>query len=189
MLETIQKVLDKKFTKSRGKKWLHKDLETSRTEVRTYLLKKSGEGHRGNGAKGKGKLEAKDAASDDDASGAEGPINPPEPTDTANEVPIKPKSVENKDTYSPPSTSLQQHYNSNTITASAALTTSAAPAAATSLPAPLAAPAMDVVSTPPPNDQKEGKQMTPEQKVCHALSPTELERRRLILIDHPDYEF
>jgi hypothetical protein len=78
--------------------------------VRTYLLKKSGEGHRGNGAKGKGKLEAKDAASDDDASGAEGPINPPEPTDTANEVPIKPKSVRIKIL----TVRHQHHYNSIT---------------------------------------------------------------------------
>jgi len=166
-IETIQKVLDKKFTKSRGKKWVHKDLESARTEVRTYLLKKSGEGHAGNDAR-KVKREAKDA-SDDDPSGGEVPDNPSELADSEDELPIKPKSAEDKDTCDPPSTSLATSLAAPLSPAPASSSAaSLASASATSS----ATPAMDAVPTLPK------KLPITSIKIPEGISPEQLQANK-----------
>ena len=90
-VETIKLILGKKFTRGRGKRWVHRDLEAARTEVREFKHEKSDDGAAGNRIKHKGADERKNKA--DSAQGGEG------------EKPIKPTFVANKYSCGTPTTS------------------------------------------------------------------------------------
>lgn len=40
-IEIVSRILDKRFSKGRGKRWVHRDLDAARTELRDYKVSQS----------------------------------------------------------------------------------------------------------------------------------------------------
>lgn len=92
-IEIVSRILDKRFSKGRGKRWVHRDLDAARTELRDYKVSQSDSAKAGNNIKHGGK-------SDEPIKGFSG-------AESVNERPIKAISIANKDACITPTVTTQ----------------------------------------------------------------------------------
>lgn len=109
-IEVVERILSKRFSKGRGKRWIHRDLDAARTEFCEFKLSQGASGEAGNRVKIRNPRKKMKVAGENDS-----PIKPLGDTGCGGEVLIKPKSVESKDSCGSPTVTTQSHSQHNSL--------------------------------------------------------------------------